>query len=64
MCKTVEGPLTNGNYCWIETGDWPRWERKFIYGPYIHHITGVYGNYTDALWETCKYIEGLDFDSP
>jgi L-fucose isomerase-like protein len=64
LCKTVEGPLTNGNYCWIETDNWPSWEKKFIQGPYIHHVTGVYGNYTQALEEACKYIRGLDFDSP
>lgn len=26
----VEGPPTKGNYVWVETENWPRWERKFI----------------------------------
>ncbi len=28
--KSVEGPVTNGNYVWLETEDWPAWEKKFI----------------------------------
>ena len=61
--KTCAGPLTNGNYVWAEVDDWPRWERKFVCGPYIHHTACVYGNYTDALEEACKYLP-LSFDKP
>jgi L-fucose isomerase-like protein len=64
LCRTTQGPLTNGTYCWAETGNWPAWEKKFIHGPYIHHITGVYGDYTGSLREACKYIPGLRFDYP
>ena len=58
-----EGPVTNGNYVWIETGNWPEWEKKLIYGPYIHHLVGVHGCYADVLKESCKYIGHLNHDS-
>ena len=60
--KGVEGPKTGGNYVWIETNDWPKWEKKLIYGPYIHHITGAHGNYAAILKEACKYLN-LTHDS-
>ena len=59
----VEGPPTKGNYGWVETENWPRWERKFIYGPYVHHIIGIHGKYASALHEACRYIDGLKADS-
>ena len=60
--KTVNGPITSGNYVWAEVDDWPAWEEKIVTGPYIHHIAGVYGDYTSALKEACKYIPGLILD--
>jgi L-fucose isomerase-like protein len=54
--RAVDGPGTDGNYVWIETADWPAWERKLIYGPYIHHVVGAYGNYSAILHEACRYI--------
>lgn len=60
-CQTTYGPATTGNYVWIETKDWGRWEDKLMYGPYIHHIAGVYGSYKDVLREACKYL-GVSFD--
>lgn len=59
----VDGPLTNGNYVWVETSDWPAWEKKLIYGPYIHHICGVHGNYADVLKEASRYIGNMTHDS-
>jgi L-fucose isomerase-like protein len=61
--KGVDGPKTNGTYVWVETQDWPRWERKFIYGPYIHHIVGVHGSYKEILRETLRYLGDIEFDS-
>lgn len=58
-----EGPVTNGNYVWVETGNWPAWEKKLIYGPYIHHLVGVHGNYAAVLKESCKYIGSVRHDS-
>ena len=55
-CNTTDGPETTGNYVWIETQDWGKWEDKLMYGPYIHHIAGVYGSYKDVFHEACKYI--------
>jgi len=55
-CKAIDGPATQGNYVWIETNDWVKWEKKLVCGPYIHHIVGAYGDYKDAMIEACKYI--------
>jgi L-fucose isomerase-like protein len=62
--KTVDGPKTIGTYVWVETDDWERWERKFIYGPYIHHVAGIYGSYSQVLTEACRFIDGLEPDTP
>lgn len=59
----IDGPVTNGNYVWVETSDWPEWERKFMYGPYIHHICGIHGQYADVLKEACRYIGNVTHDS-
>ena len=34
--------------------------KKSIEGPYIHHVAGVYGSYSSAVMEACKYINGLE----
>jgi L-fucose isomerase-like protein len=52
----VDGPVTNGTYVWIETDNWPKWERKFVVGPYIHHVTGVHGKYQAVIHEALKYV--------
>ncbi len=54
--KGVDGPHTFGSYAWVEFEDWPKWEHKFIYGPYIHHCTGVHGKFAPALYEACRYL--------
>ena len=61
--KTTVGPENRGGYVWIEVDSWPKWERKLVEGPYIHHVSGTYGNYAEILVEACKYINGLDADS-
>ena len=60
--KTVDGPFTKGTYVYIEVNDWPMWEEKIIYGPYIHHISCSYGNFAPVLYEATRYIDGLTFD--
>ena len=60
--KTVDGPLTFGTYMWAEFKDWAMVERKMIEGPYIHHMSELYGEYFDVLEEFCKYVPGLEFD--
>lgn len=57
--KTTSGPRNVGSYVWIEVDNWPKWERKLVEGPYIHHVCGVYGKYGEILLEACKYITGL-----
>jgi hypothetical protein len=58
-CKGIEGPATVGTYLWAEFKDWPKWEHRFIYGPYIHHVAGIHGKVAPVLYEACKYIPGL-----
>lgn len=60
--KAVDGPYTLGTYVYVEVNDWPMWEEKIIYGPYIHHISCSYGKYAPVLYEATKYIDGLTFD--
>ena len=60
--KAVEGPKNVGSYVWIEVENWPLWERKIVEGPYIHHVSGIYGNYGEILIEACKYIPFLKPD--
>lgn len=60
-CETTDGPATTGNYVWIQTQDWGKWEDKLMYGPYIHHIAGVYGSYKEVFREACKYM-GVTYD--
>lgn len=60
--KTTEGPKNVGSYVWIETDNWPEWEHKLVEGPYIHHVSGIYGKYGEILIEACKYIEYLNAD--
>jgi len=57
--RGVDGPFTRGTYVWFETGNWPKWERKIVKGPYIHHIAGIHGKVGDILLEACNYIPGL-----
>jgi L-fucose isomerase-like protein len=61
--RGTEGPKTNGNYLWVEVDDWPKWERKFVEGPYIHHISGVHGRYKKELAEATKFMGDITHDS-
>ncbi|MFW5760822.1 MAG: L-fucose/L-arabinose isomerase family protein [Cyclobacteriaceae bacterium] len=60
--KTTEGPYTLGTYVYIKVNDWPKWEEKIIYGPYIHHTSCIYGKYAPVLYEACRYLNGVTFD--
>lgn len=62
-CRTVPGPFTQNTYVWVELDNWKQFEKKIIYGPYIHHTSCIYGKYAGVLEEACKYIEGLSFDA-
>lgn len=60
--KAIDGPYNLGTYVYLEVNDWPLWEEKIIYGPYIHHTSCIYGNYAPVLYEATRYINGLTFD--
>ncbi|NPV53936.1 MAG: L-fucose/L-arabinose isomerase family protein [Firmicutes bacterium] len=60
--RGVDGPMTRGTYVWVEVNDWPKWEEKFIKGPYIHHVACVHGNVAPVLYEATRYIPGLKAD--
>ena len=60
--NTVEGPFNQGTYVYVEVNDWPLWEEKIIYGPYIHHVVGAYGSFSPVLYEASRYIDSLEFD--
>ncbi len=59
---TTDGPNTFGTYMWAEFEDLSKLEKKLINGPYIHHMSEVYGTYKEELEEFCKYIPELEFD--
>ena len=64
--EIVDGPETNCTYGWGEFENWPALEEKLIYGPYIHHIVGVYADIAPMIYEALRYIDGVepDFFSP
>jgi L-fucose isomerase-like protein len=61
--ESIHGPETGGNYTYLQVEDWSRWEKKFVYGPYVHHVVGIFGDYTDAMLEACRYLE-IKYDTP
>jgi len=63
QAKQTEGPKTSGTYIWIKVNNWPEWEQRFIYGPYIHHIAAVNKKISSILYEVVRYIDGLYLDA-
>lgn len=61
--KAVDGPETTNTYVWFETKNWKEWEEKLIFGPYIHHVGGVYGSYSNVLREVARYLD-VKYDTP
>jgi L-fucose isomerase-like protein len=61
--KGIPGPRTLGTYLWVEVNDWPLWEEKLIYGPYVHHVAAIHDPAAVyALYEACRFIPGLQTD--
>lgn len=58
----TDGPVNKGTYLWSRFHNWPKWEDRLIYGPYIHHVGLVYGKYARVLYSACRYIDGLEAD--
>ncbi|MCK4816176.1 hypothetical protein KA005_10410, partial [bacterium] len=54
--KAMKGPETQNTYVWLKVKDWKKWERKFIEGPYIHHVACIYGKYLPVICEAVKYL--------
>jgi L-fucose isomerase-like protein len=54
--KTTTGPETTGTWIWLEVDNWKNWEEALIFGPFIHHVAGVYGKYTDVIIEAARYL--------
>jgi L-fucose isomerase-like protein len=61
-CVSAEGPKTFGTYLWVRFENLGAWERKLIYGPYIHHVAEISGDYVAVLREFCRYVPGLESD--
>lgn len=61
--KSTDGPKTESTYVWFETDNWDRWEEKLIFGPYIHHLTGMHGSFGRILAEAVKYMPGVTLDA-
>lgn len=59
---TTDGPQMRGTYVWLEVNDWPQWEERLVQGPYIHHVSGAYGQYAPVLYEACRYLPGVQPD--
>ena len=59
---TTTGPETTGTYTWIEVDDWKKWEEKFMFGPYIHHLGGAYEDLFAVLREVARYLD-VHFDT-
>ncbi|MDR3311628.1 MAG: hypothetical protein LBS64_00640 [Spirochaetaceae bacterium] len=53
---TCAGPETTGTWVWIEVDDWKNWEETLMFGPFIHHVAGVYGTYGAVLTEAARYL--------
>ena len=60
--KAVDGPVTTGTYAYFETDNWKRVEEKFVFGPYIHHVAGCYGQYARCLKEAMRFIKHVEWD--
>jgi L-fucose isomerase-like protein len=54
--KTTTGPETTGTWVWLEVDNWKNWEETLMFGPFIHHVAGVYGKYVDVITEAARYL--------
>jgi len=47
----------------VETIHISKWERKFVYGPYVHHVVGFFGDHQLAINDSLRYL-GIRADNP
>ena len=63
ICRSTDGPYSYGTYLWVEfDAGLDTWERKLIFGPYIHHMAEIEGDYTKEIAEFINYIPSLKND--
>lgn len=60
----VEGPYTIGTYVWARFDDLPKWEKRLIDGPYIHHMAEIEGDVVPMLREFVRYYPDITLDEP
>lgn len=60
--ETTTGPKTSGTYVYVMADNWKKWEEKLIFGPYIHHVGGTYGDLLPVLREVARYLD-INFDN-
>lgn len=63
-CQGAEGPHTYGASFWARFDDLPKWERRLVEGPYIHHLAEVQGDHLAAIKEFVRYFPDLTLDLP
>ncbi|MBR0153607.1 MAG: hypothetical protein IJM26_07465 [Lachnospiraceae bacterium] len=63
ICRSTEGPQTQGNYFWAEFEDLQKVEDRLLDGPYIHHFVEMRGDYRKEIREFCKFIPNLKLDT-
>lgn len=62
-CQSTEGPYSYGTYLWVEfDAGLDAWERKLIFGPYIHHMAEIEGDYTSEIADFTNFISALSND--
>lgn len=61
---TVDGPHTFGTYLWARFDDLPKWEKRLIDGPYIHHMAEIEGDVVPQLKEFLRYYPDIQLDQP
>jgi L-fucose isomerase-like protein len=54
--RTTAGPETTGTWAWLEVDHWKNWEEQLIFGPFIHHVAGIYGKYAEVIAEAARYL--------
>ncbi len=60
--KIIDGPANQGTFGYMKVKSWPAWEKKIVFGPYVHHVAGAYCSASGVLREAASYIDGLRFD--
>ncbi len=60
---SINGPATGGNYTYLKVSNWADWEKKFVYGPYVHHVVGIFGEYRKAVLDALRHLD-IQSDTP